>query len=222
MKKIINNLNVVLLRLLSRRLYCFLWAPYACAVNCYTMMFKQGMYRSARIGGSVDRHGNPMPWLTYPAIEYLKRRDFSGMDVFEFGSGYSTAYFSSHARSVTAAEHQVEWRDKVLAMCKGRNNVEIIVAGNEKDYLATIDSKGGGYDIIVVDGEWRLACMKAAIKKLRPGGIIILDDAETYMAAVEYLEPCGMLRVDFWGFAPYIHYSKNTCMFFDKRSRMVK
>ena len=93
MRKIINYINITLLRLLPRRLYCFLWAPYACAINCYSMMFKQGMYRSARIGESVDCHGNPQPWYTYPAIEYLKGRDLSGKDVFEFGSGYSTAIF---------------------------------------------------------------------------------------------------------------------------------
>lgn len=187
-------------------------------------MFKQGMYWSARIGGSVDRNGNPQPWYTYPAIEYLKGRDLSGMDVFEFGSGYSTAYFSRYALSVTSAEHQIEWRDKVLAMCKGQNNVEIVVADNEMDYFAVID-RCDSYDIIVVDAEWRLSCAKRAVAKLRPGGMIIVDDAETKgagKAAAEYLEGFGLLRVDFWGFAPYIHYSKDTCIFFDKRSRLVK
>lgn len=218
MKNINRVIERFLWRCLPRRLYLFLWAFYASFINCHTLICRMGFFRSALTGGSVDGHGQPQPWLTYPAIAFLNELDLSNIDVFEFGSGYSTAYFSRRVRSVLSVEHESEWRDKALAMCNGRKNVEIIVADNEQDYLAAINLRTS-YDLIVVDGEWRLACAKAAVGKLRPGGMIIVDDAEISNVgkeAAEYLKASGLLRVDFWGFAPYVHYSKATDVFFDK------
>lgn len=34
----------------------------------------------------IDRDGNPIPWYTYPAIEYLSQFDVTDKDVFEFGA----------------------------------------------------------------------------------------------------------------------------------------
>ena len=32
----------------------------------------------------VDKDGNPIPWYTYPAIEYLSQFDYSDKKIFEF------------------------------------------------------------------------------------------------------------------------------------------
>ena len=41
----------------------------------------------------VDADGRPLPWYTYPAIEYLEQLDFRDRTVFEFGSGASTLFW---------------------------------------------------------------------------------------------------------------------------------
>ena len=38
----------------------------------------------------LDRNGNPIPWYTYPAIEYLSQFDYSRKTIFEFGCGNSS------------------------------------------------------------------------------------------------------------------------------------
>lgn len=42
----------------------------------------------------VDRDGNPLPWYTYPAIEYLSQFDYGEKTIFEFGCGYSSLFWA--------------------------------------------------------------------------------------------------------------------------------
>jgi hypothetical protein len=44
-------------------------------------------------------------------------------------------------------------------------------------YASTIDAEPGQFDLIVVDGRARGACLKHAIKKLAPGGMILFDNS---------------------------------------------
>ena len=45
------------------------------------------------------------------------------------------------------------------------------------DYVATIDKVGGTFALIVIDGRAREACLTAALPRLEPGGIIVLDNS---------------------------------------------
>ena len=42
-----------------------------------------GQYNSIKKNESVDANNNPLPWITYPAIEYLGNLDFSKEKIFE-------------------------------------------------------------------------------------------------------------------------------------------
>lgn len=220
-----SKLNKLFWLLLPRSLYSFLWAVYAGTVNCHALVFGTGFFRSVFAGLSVDADGNAIPWYSYPALDYLKGRDLSELEVFEFGTGYSTAWFSKHAKSVIGVETQAEWRDKVATMV-GKNST-IILAKTKLEYIAAINLHSS-YDIIVIDGDWRTECASSVLPKLRPGGMIIVDDATGIPVtggseftggkeAAKYFEGCGLLRVDFFGFAPIVHYQKSTAIFIDTR-----
>ena len=45
-----------------------------------------GHRRSRTAQMPMDRAGQPLPWYTYPAIQYLNQLDLHDCDVFEFGS----------------------------------------------------------------------------------------------------------------------------------------
>ena len=49
------------------------------------------------------------PWMTYPAIQFLKDVVSKENKVFEYGSGYSTMFFSKVAGEVVSVEHDKEW-----------------------------------------------------------------------------------------------------------------
>src|SRR5262245_3065794 len=44
---------------------------------------------------AVGRDNEPIPWITYPAIEFLNSRLNAGMEIFEFGAGNSTLYYAA-------------------------------------------------------------------------------------------------------------------------------
>jgi hypothetical protein len=54
-----------------------------------------------------------MPWLSFGAIEYLKKIIEPDMQVFEYGSGGSTLFWASRVRQVFSIEHDKAWFDKL-------------------------------------------------------------------------------------------------------------
>src|SRR5262245_58674086 len=73
-------------------------------------MRQLGWYDSSGRGRSpVDPDGNPLPWLTHPAIEWLDSVIGPDDTVFEWGSGASTAWFAQRAKSVVSVEHDQTW-----------------------------------------------------------------------------------------------------------------
>jgi hypothetical protein len=70
------------------------------------------------------------------------------------------------------------------------------------------------FDIISVDGRSRNACIRAALKKLRPGGMLILDNSERlqYAQSFDVLSDFGV-RMSFAGCGPYNRYFWETTIF---------
>lgn len=54
------------------------------------------------------------PWMTFPAIAFLRDIVDSNTKVFEYGSGYSTLFFNNIVAQCVSVEHNKEWRDRVL------------------------------------------------------------------------------------------------------------
>mgnify|MGYP000216046892 CR=1 FL=1 len=57
----------------------------------------------------ADKDGTPIPWYTYPAIEYLSQFDYGGKRVFEYGCGYSSLFLAERAAKVISIEDNPEW-----------------------------------------------------------------------------------------------------------------
>jgi hypothetical protein len=72
-----------------------------------------GHHRSRRTGAPVTRTGEPVPWYTYPAIEYLQQLDFRDRRVFEWGSGNSSLFWARVAGRVTSVEDDTDWFERV-------------------------------------------------------------------------------------------------------------
>lgn len=50
-------------------------------------LFEDGWFRSYREKSAVDANGDPIPWITYPALDFIRKRVTRDLTVFEFGSG---------------------------------------------------------------------------------------------------------------------------------------
>lgn len=167
----------------------------------------------------LDRDGNPIPWYTYPAIEYLSQFDYRDKKIFEYGCGYSSLFWAQRAKQVVSIEDNPSWFEKWQKQFN-EPNLQIRWRDEGEIYENAVFEDGNKYDVIVIDGKRRAQCAEAAIKALNGGGMIILDDSDRintsneYVKAVANLKSENLLQVDFYGFCPMNNYTKTTSIFF--------
>lgn len=161
---------------------------------------------------AVDAHGNKIPWITYPAIEFLDSLDMTTLDVFEWGSGHSSAFFASRSRSIVSVESNPEWYEY------GRGDLaanQRLLLREGDAYPAAIHEESGRYGLIVIDGILRSQCAREAVKCLASGGVILLDNADWWVKTAAFLRTQGLIQIDFHGFGPINEYSSTTALFID-------
>lgn len=169
----------------------------------------------------LDRDGNPIPWYTYPAIEYLSQFDYTKKKIFEFGCGYSSLFWAKRAQLVISIEDNPKWFEKWRQEFHS-DNLDIRWRDEGEIYEKAIFEQEDLFDVIVVDGKRREKCCETAVQKLADGGMIILDDSDRintsqeYVKAVDVLRKADLLQVDFYGFCPMNNYTKTTSLFFKR------
>jgi hypothetical protein len=166
---------------------------------------------------AVDAAGNPLPWYTYPAIEFLSQLDFSDKRLFEYGAGMSTLFWAARTREVVSVEDDDAWHREMLANVPP--NVKMKHEPDLAQFASAITAEGD-FDVIVIDGpargRTRLKCCRAAVQRLRAGGVIILDNSDWLPESSRLLRDSGLLEVDFTGFAPICGHVQTTSLYFDR------
>ncbi len=164
----------------------------------------------------VDAQGNPIPWVTYSFIDFIKDRLRPEHAVFEFGSGNSTAFYAQRTGIVVSVEHDKEWFDKVTK--DKPDNAEVIYCELQRDgdYCRMPVKLGEEFDIIIVDGRDRVNCCIQSVEALSASGVIVLDDSERpdYRDAITYLTDKGFRQIPFSGISPGLFYYKSTTVFY--------
>jgi hypothetical protein len=174
-------------------------------------LYDEGWIRSYLEKNVIDLNGNPKPWLTFTATQFLEERLNNKLDLFEFGGGNSTLFWAKKCNSVNTVEHDLEWFNKI----KGNKiaNVEMYYQELEYDseYCRFPNKLDKEFDIIIVDGRDRVNCCKNSINSLRSSGVIVLDDSirPRYIEASNYLIAHGFRKLNFWGMEAL--YTHKTC-----------
>ena len=109
-----------------------------------------GQYNSIKKNESVDANNNPLPWITYPAIEYLGNLDFSKEKIFEVGSGNSTIWFSKRANKIISLEEDEAWFKKMQEKTKNTINVDLLFI-EDRD-IEDIYFRANECSVIFIDG----------------------------------------------------------------------
>jgi len=84
------------------------------------------------------------------------------------------------------------------------------------NYVKVIDQYPDHYfDVVIVDGRSRPACIVHGFKKLKPGGTLILDNSEVkyYDASIQFLKDNGCIEHKFSGPGPYNRHFWRTTAF---------
>jgi hypothetical protein len=172
-----------------------------------------------------------LPWISYPAIEMLEQTLKPDMRIFEWGVGGSTLFFASRVGLLVSVEHDARWAENVRSTMTAnsvswelfvvppvpRENeragdiegpeaygsaVEIYLGLSFRRYASVIDRFADGFfDLILVDGRSRSSCALHAISKVKPGGYLMVDDAERarYSWVHEEMRRLGWEGINFSG-----------------------
>jgi hypothetical protein len=165
-----------------------------------------GHWKSSMAMCAVTARGFPLPWYTYPAIDFLTQRNFQGCNILEIGGGQSTLWWSARARSVLTIEQDAEWCASLQSQIGKNVSLHHVPVDPERRSVAQIKSVIDNnairaFDVIVIDGYLRILVTALAFEYLAPHGAIILDDAERY-GFYEETKFRKCQRIDFFGFAP--------------------
>jgi len=177
---------------------------------------EKGWFNAFKTQSAIDHEGNPIAWVTYSFIDFIKDRIRKEHDVFEFGSGNSTIFYAERARSVYSVEHDKDWFDKSSKI--DLPNIKMIHCELQQDgeYSKSASSTHKKFHMIIVDGRDRVNCCKEAIKALTEDGVIVLDDSERekYTEAHTFFKDQGFKHLPFTGMAPGVIVSKCTSVFY--------
>jgi hypothetical protein len=177
---------------------------------------EDGWLRSRRENRCVDRDGRPLPWLTYPAIDFLSRRIRKDMVVFEYGCGASTLWWAKRTARVIAVEHDPVWAAKIASEAPPNATVNQVALEPEGPYVENIKAHGIRFDVVVIDGRQRVRCVPHAMEALSPAGVVVFDntDREEYAEGIRRLLDGGFRKVEFVGLGPIVDYKFETTVLY--------
>ena len=115
--------------------------------NAQILRSQYGQYRSAGQFESIDANGQPIPWYSYPAVEYIRALDFSDKRVFEYGSGNSTRFWSQRCNSMVSIEDNKQWYEKIKSQLPA--NVAYEYHDDKPAYTQAIHQHEGDFDVII-------------------------------------------------------------------------
>lgn len=132
---------------------------------------------------AYQRRHPSAPWLTAAMIDFLEGWLKPTDTVVEFGSGRSTLWFAERVKHVLSVEHEPGWHAEVAGRLKDERvgNVTYVLAQDPDLYARAGDQPVERADLILVDGLNRDATALWALAKIRPGGVILVDNANWYL-----------------------------------------
>ena len=148
------------------------------------------------------------PWTSQASIKAFEKILNKDMVGFEYGSGFSTLFFSKLLNHLTSVEHNGKWFKIVKTKLKEQeiDNVDYNFVPSGKveinpdytfykdyqltekdftirkeyhDYFSFISTfPNEHFDFIIVDGRARVECCLNAIPKLKASGLFVLDNSD--------------------------------------------
>lgn len=118
------------------------------------------------------------PWWNYDAIDFVDGHLRPDERVFEYGGGASTLWLIDKGCAVTTIEHDPAWYESLAAVAP--DTVRFVAADESFDeYVATVSAEpDNSLDLVIIDGRERVRCGLSAAPKVKPGGMLLLDDSD--------------------------------------------
>lgn len=173
------------------------------------------------------------PWWTFRAIDrvdaFLRARAGRAR-VFEFGAGASTPWLARRSGELHSLEYDLDFAQHIEGVVAAAGATLHVVPGAPSpspevtsshrhhrdedftDYVRTIEEVGGEFDLVVVDGRAREACLRASLPRLAADGLLLLDDAWRPRYRAVLRAEAGVTVEDLWGLTPSLPYPSCTAL----------
>ena len=165
------------------------------------------------------QNGKPIPWYTYPALDFLCQFDYSHDIVFEFGSGNSSLYWADRCKKVYSIEDNENWYKQVNQQKRG--NQEITLIESKEEYINSIKKISDKPTIVIIDAKYRYECAKAVADFVDDDALIILDNSDWFPETCKYLRSKKYFQIDFSGFGPIVSFTTTTSLFFTSSYKFI-
>ena len=121
-----------------------------------------------------------IPWLGFRALKAIGKLLTPGARVLEFGSGMSSLWLARRCESLVSYETDAEWAEEVSRRLREHRiaNVDLRLSPIDETYPAADDLPERAFDFVLVDGVNRLAEARVALRKVAPGGHILMDNSD--------------------------------------------
>lgn len=144
------------------------------------------------------------PWWPRSAKLSIEKIAMPHSTAIEFGSGMSTAWLARKFYHVMSIEHDEEWYERVSTNFGNKvSNVDLVLRSKDGYLDIYIEAP---IDFVLIDGLRRKDCLLWAVKNVKVGGYIYLDnsdcdkngDSEGSRAEIIRLRDMGILEVNFY------------------------
>lgn len=195
--------------ILPQGVWSFLRRVSSAVLTPFRFSFATGHFKSCLKTRAIDRNGEPLPWYTYPAIDVVRFKDFSGRNVLEFGGGQSTRWWAQRADKVVTIEPDEGWAAELRGDVGPNVDVHYVPIDRETRDISKVAEaiRSSGiekFDIVVVDGHLRHEAARLTIDMLTEDGVMIFDNSQGYHFH-DVTAETGHQRVDFYGWIPGVH-----------------
>jgi hypothetical protein len=189
-------------------------------------------YSLTKVHDSLEIARLGVPWWTYRSIDAVTDwfAHHGPARVFEYGSGASTLWLADRAAEVHSVEHHRGFGEMMARELAPLSHVTVRVVEPQPSarpvtpsakeghggldfsaYVGAIDDVPGLFDLVVVDGRAREACLAVAATRLAPGGIVVFDNTlrRRYRRAIR---ASGLTERRCFGLTPTLPYPDQTSL----------
>lgn len=139
-----------------------------------------------------ERENPTLPWLVPSAIKAIETLLRSNDIGFEWGAGRSTIWLAERVAHLTSIEGRLSWftdmsHQIAAAGLHRKINLRLLEVSSEYDFKAQEIERYAGaissfpdqhFDFVLIDGHFREACIAASVAKIKPGGMLIIDNTD--------------------------------------------
>jgi hypothetical protein len=188
------------------------------------------------------RNGLPIPWITYPALNFLESNTSVNSPILEFGGGTSTFFWALRGNPVTYFELDRSWNTAIEKFFNelGRPISEDTVnlsaelslefsAELNKNFAQELSALRDDFSedlnnylvrqirdahLIMIDGHFRNYFLQLC-SNASPHIIVVLDNADRgeYLPGIDFMIQAGWKKIDFAGLGPVNPYEWTTSIF---------